>query len=60
MHYQEVKKSLEEIKLNLENKMHDTTLSPFEKEEIKRSIENYEYILELTDMNHFDRGSIND
>jgi len=59
MHYNEVKEILEEIKQNLENKMHDSTLSPNEKEEIKRAIGNYEYILELTDMNHFERGSVN-
>lgn len=57
--YKEVKAYLEEMKQTLENKMADPSLSMEEKEEIRRSIGNYEYIIELTDMNHFERGSVN-
>ncbi|MDZ5473063.1 DUF3896 family protein [Bacillus sp. 31A1R] len=32
-------------------------LSLEEKDNIKNTIMNYEYIIELTDMNHFERGS---
>lgn len=58
MEYKEVKQFLESMKQNLENKMHDASLSQEEKEEILKSIVNYEYIIELTDMNHFERGSV--
>jgi hypothetical protein len=59
MEYQEVRTFLDQMKLNLENKLQDQNLSQEEKEEIKRSIVNYEYIIELTDMNHYERGSVN-
>lgn len=58
MEYKEVRQFLESMKQNLENKMHDASLSQEEKEEILKSIVNYEYIIELTDMNHFERGSV--
>jgi len=58
MDYKEVRQFLESMKQNLENKMHDASLSQEEKEEILKSIVNYEYIIELTDMNHFERGSV--
>jgi hypothetical protein len=56
MNYKEVKEKLEASKLNLINKMHNHALSLEEKENIQKSIINYEYIIELTDMNHFERG----
>ncbi|WP_404328671.1 DUF3896 family protein [Mesobacillus maritimus] len=59
MDYKEVRNFLEEMKQNLENKMQDKSLSPEEREEIHKSIVNYEYIIELTDMNHYERGSVN-
>ncbi|MBM4761801.1 DUF3896 family protein [Bacillus sp. B15-48] len=59
MKYTEVKEQLEAIKLNLINKMDNPELTLEEKEELKKSIVNYEYIIELTDMNHYERGSIN-
>ncbi|SEN70662.1 Protein of unknown function [Mesobacillus persicus] len=59
MDYKEVRAYLEEMKQTLETKMTDPSLSMEEKEEIRRSIGNYEYIIELTDMNHFERGSVN-
>lgn len=59
MNYEEVRNFLDGMKQNLEHKLQDHNLSPEEKEEIKRSIVNYEYIIELTDMNHYERGSVN-
>jgi hypothetical protein len=59
MDYKEVKNYLEEMKQTLENKMQDKSLTTEEIEEIKKSIMNYEYIIELTDMNHYERGSVN-
>ncbi|HAQ08310.1 MAG TPA: DUF3896 domain-containing protein [Bacillus bacterium] len=57
MNYQEVKEKLEALKLGL-NKLQNPDLLIEEKESIQRSIANYEYIIELTDMNHFERGSV--
>jgi hypothetical protein len=57
MDYHVVKEKLETLKLELIKKMHNPNLSKEEKENIQKSIINYEYILELTDMNHFERGS---
>jgi hypothetical protein len=58
MNYNEVKEKLEAVKLDLTLKIQNPNLSPEEKEIIKNSILNYEYMLELTEMNHFGRGSI--
>lgn len=58
MNYQETKQNLEALKLELINDMQNRKLTNEEKEIIQRSIKNYEYIIELTDMNHFERGSI--
>lgn len=58
MNYQEVKEKLEATKQNLMKKLKNPNLSKEEFESIKRSIDNYEYIIELTDMNHFERGKI--
>lgn len=58
MNYQEVKGKLEALKLELMNKMQNPNLSIEEKENIQNLIVNYEYIIELTEMNHFERGSV--
>ena len=58
MNYQEVKSQLEALQLALVTKMQNPDLSFDEKESILRSIANYEYIIELTCMNHFERGSV--
>ena len=58
MNYQEVKEKLEALKLGLNNKLQNPDLLIEEKESIQRSIANYDYIIELTDMNHFERGSV--
>jgi len=56
MNYLEVKGQLEEKKLNLLKKLDNSNLSKEEMEKIKRAIDNYEYIIELTEMNHYERG----
>jgi hypothetical protein len=58
MDYQTVKEKLELLKLKLINDMENPSLSKDEKEAIQKSIVNYEYIIELTDMNHFERGAV--
>ncbi|MFE8699995.1 DUF3896 family protein [Cytobacillus sp. FJAT-54145] len=58
MEYQHVKQKLEERKKDLVSKMQNPDLTIEEKENIEKSIKNYEYIIELTDMNHHERGSI--
>lgn len=58
MNYQEVKEKLEASKLELMKKIEDPNLSNDEKQNILKSLDNYEYIIELTDMNHFERGLI--
>lgn len=56
MNYLEIKKKLEAAKQELEIKMHDQAASESEKETLR--IDNYEYMIELTEMNHFERGNI--
>jgi hypothetical protein len=58
MNYQEVKSQLEALQLTLVTKMQNPDLTLDEKEAILRSIANYEYIIELTCMNHFERGKV--
>jgi hypothetical protein len=58
MEYEELKDKLEIWKLGLMKKLENPNLSKEEKETIQRSIYNYDYIIELTDMNHFERGVI--
>lgn len=57
MEYLKLKEKLEETKKELVYKMQNPTLTPEEKEELQKAISNYEYIIELADMNHFERGS---
>jgi hypothetical protein len=58
MKYVEVKEQLEASKLELVKKLKNPNLTKEEYETIKKSIDNYEYIIELTDMNHFERGAM--
>lgn len=58
MKYVEVKETLEASKLELVKKLKNPNLTKEEYETIKRSIDNYDYIIELTDMNHFERGAV--
>lgn len=56
MNYQDVIAKLEEYKHSLSKKLANKDLSKKEYEMIQHEIENYDYIIELTDMNHFERG----
>ncbi|MGA9227623.1 MAG: DUF3896 family protein [Mesobacillus sp.] len=58
MDYQEVKSQLEALQMALVMKIQNPDLSLEEKEDILKSIANYEYIIELTCMNHFERGKL--
>ncbi|WP_077213096.1 DUF3896 family protein [Bacillus dakarensis] len=57
MEYQEVIERLEGLKLQLVGKLQNPNLSLEEKEDIQKSITNYDYIIELTNMNHYERGT---
>jgi hypothetical protein len=41
----------------LVKKLKSPNLTKEEYETIKKSIDNYDYMIELTDMNHFERGA---
>ena len=58
MNYQDVITRLEENKINLTKKLENKNLAKEEYESIQHSIENYDYIIELTEMNHFERGFV--
>ncbi|WP_442594047.1 DUF3896 family protein [Neobacillus sp. D3-1R] len=58
MNYNEIKAKLEALKLELEMKMVNPNLSNEEKENLQKTILNYDYIIELTEMNHYGRGSL--
>lgn len=57
MDYREIITSIEKIKLNLFKMLEDNNLSQEEYDSIQHSIDNYNYIIELTEMNHFKRGA---
>lgn len=59
MKYNEVKEILDDTKQDLVNKMKDPDLTGEDIEKIQKFIANYDYIIELTDMNYFERGTIN-
>ncbi|MEH6987615.1 DUF3896 family protein [Cytobacillus firmus] len=58
MNYLEIKKKLEAAKHELELRLLDHIATESEKETLQKRIDNYEYMIELTDMNHFERGNI--
>lgn len=58
MTYQEVKERLEASKLELVKKLDNKNLSNVEREKLQLLIANYDYIIELTDMNHYERGIV--
>lgn len=58
MDYQEVKSRLEALQMQLAEKMQNPSLSMDEKIELQKAIANYDYIIELTCMNHFERGAV--
>ncbi|WP_079505195.1 DUF3896 family protein [Mesobacillus jeotgali] len=57
MDYLEVKSQLENLQMKLANKLQHPDLSAVEKNELQKAIANYDYIIELTCMNHFERGA---
>lgn len=56
MDYHYIIAKLEEDKRKLTEKLENKDLPKAEYETIKHSIENYDYIIQLTEMNHFERG----
>ncbi|MCP8968881.1 DUF3896 family protein [Ectobacillus ponti] len=54
--YQEIKDRLEGQKQSLLHKLQTQALTEQEREAIQMSIDNYQYILDLVEMNHFGRG----
>lgn len=54
--YYATKKHLELKKEQLCNKLSNMKLSKKEREQLKLEIDNYEYILNLVEMNHYERG----
>ncbi len=54
--YHATKKHLELKKQQLFKKLCSVKLSEKEREQIKHEIDNYEYILNLVEMNHYERG----
>lgn len=57
MDFQETKNKLEALKKELVEKVKDLSTTKEELQRIQKSIDNYEYIIELTEMNHFERGA---
>ena len=58
MDYLEVISIIEKNKLNLVKMLEGKNLSKAQLDSIQHSIDNYNYIIELTEMNHFERGNI--
>jgi hypothetical protein len=58
LEYKEIKQQLEATKQRLINKLQNPNLSTGEREDLQKTIINYDYILELTEMNHFERGMV--
>jgi hypothetical protein len=56
MDFQETKARLETLKKDLTAKLENPNTPKEEIEKLQQSIDNYEYILELTEMNHYERG----
>ncbi|CUB12862.1 hypothetical protein BN2127_JRS1_04651 [Bacillus cereus] len=54
--YSATKKYLEEKKQQLCNKLNSLHLSKKEREQLKLEIDNYEYIINVVEMNHYERG----
>ncbi|MDR6999138.1 DUF3896 family protein [Neobacillus niacini] len=59
MDYLEVISIIEKNKMNLVKMLEEKTLSKEQMDSIQHSIDNYNYIIELTEMNHFERGALN-
>ncbi|MCM3737971.1 DUF3896 domain-containing protein [Bacillus cytotoxicus] len=54
--YHETKKQLKNQKVQLCKRLKDVKLTESERNELKRMVDNYDYILTLVEMNHFERG----
>lgn len=59
MNYKDIIGNLEENKRKLMERLEKKDLSREEYESLQNSIYNYDYIIELTEMNHFERGFVN-
>ncbi len=58
MDYLEIKSQLEALQMQLANKIQNPNLSIDGKIELQKAIDNYDYIIKLTCMNHFERGMV--
>ncbi|WP_458413114.1 DUF3896 family protein [Schinkia sp. CFF1] len=58
MNYREIINKIEKDKTDLIKRLENKNLTKEEFESIKHSIDNYDYIIELAEMNHFERGAI--
>lgn len=56
MNYEEIIAKLKENREKSAKMLESGELSKEELESIKKTIDNYNYIIELTEMNHFERG----
>jgi hypothetical protein len=59
MNYTDIISKLEENKRKLMERLENKDLTKEEYESVQNSINNYNYIIELTEMNHFERGISN-
>ncbi|WP_379967670.1 DUF3896 family protein [Ectobacillus sp. sgz5001026] len=54
--YQEIKNRLEAQKQQLVEKLETSSITESERQDIQLTIDNYQYILDLADMNYYERG----
>lgn len=57
MEFLDIAKKVNENKSRLEKVLESAKLSEEERESLHKSMKNYDYILELTDLGHYSRGS---
>lgn len=55
-YYEEILATIEERKAILLKQLEENELTKEEYDMIQNSIDNYDYIIELIEMNHFERG----
>ncbi len=58
MDYLDVKEQLELQKMNVLKKLDNPDLPKEQVEKLRNFVDNYDYMIELTEMNHFERGII--
>jgi hypothetical protein len=56
MNYQEIRQDIHMKIETLQRRLDDPAVTPSESEMIRNMIDNYQYISELTEMNHYHRG----